>query len=80
MTNGFIPYKTDLIVMCKITYGGIIPLTIYVDDILLRGIDEAGISTTNAYFFQRFMMWDLQTPRYIHGIVFSYETSTLSLS
>ena len=55
-------------------------LTIYVDDILLIGSDEADISSIKAYLHTHFAIRDLQTLKYFFGIEFVYQSSKLALS
>ena len=63
--------------MRKTTSVGYGVLTIYVDDILLTGNDEAA---TKAYLQMHFVIRDLKTPRYFLGIEFAYQSGKLALS
>ena len=49
MVYGFNPCKFQMIVMRMTTSVGYVVLEIYVDDILLTGSDDAGISSTKSY-------------------------------
>ena len=61
--------------MRKITSTTYVVLAIYVDDILLSGNDEAGISAAKAYLQTHFVIRDLKTPRYFLGIEFAFVIS-----
>ena len=56
---GFNPCKFDVKVMRKTTSVGYVVLTIYVDDILLAGSNEASIFGTKAYRHMNFAIRDL---------------------
>ena len=77
---GFNPCKSEPTVMLKTKSIGYVILTIYVDDILLTGNDEAAIFSTKAYLQTHFAIRDLKTPRYFLGIEFAYQSGRLALS
>ena len=80
MAYGFNPCKFDPIVMHKTILLGYVVLSIYVNDILSIGSNEAGISSTKAYLHMHFATCDLQIPRYYLGIEFAYQSDKLALS
>ena len=58
--------------MRKRTPMGCIVLAVYVDDIILTGIDEAEIVATNAYLRPHFVSCDLSPPPYFFGLEIAY--------
>ena len=59
MAYGFNPCKSDPIVMHKTTLLGYVVLSIYVNDNLSIGSNEAGIFATKAYLHRHFATCDL---------------------
>ena len=68
--HGINSCKIDPTMMHKKTSASCGVLAIYVDDILLIGSDEAGISTINASLQTHLAKRDLRTLRYFLGIEF----------
>ena len=58
--------------LTKKTKGGLIILSVYIDDIILTGSDDTGILSTKTYFQQHLSIRDLGSPRYFMGIEFAH--------
>ena len=58
--------------LTKKNKGGLVILTVYVDDIILTGSDDTGILAMKTYLQQHLTIRDLGSPRYFLGIKFSH--------
>ena len=62
----------DVTVFQTSTFVGCIILVVYVNDILVTGSENAGITRVKDYLNRYLTTWDLGTPKYLLGIEFAY--------
>ena len=79
-TFGVASCATNPTMLIKQTQGGLIILTIYVDDILLTGSDDTSIHATKTHLQQHLSICDLASSRYFLGIEFVHHNVRLALT
>ena len=71
-----------LILLCftHLLLSSMLSSSVYVDDILVTGIDVTGIASIKTYWHQHLNIRDLGTLKYFLGIKFAYRPGKLVLN
>ena len=72
------PLSLTLRLCASVLQRGVV-LALYVDDIILKGSDEAKIAATKTYLCQHFVTRDLSPPRYFLGLEMAYRLDQIAL-